>query len=231
MLEKVRGWRASVSDMGLLVGTLYGLSRLLGGISGGRIKLLVYHLTAQPVGDKPSLPPRRGRTIEVREIGIEEALTLPVARPPAVLEARFLQGARCLVASTGGRFLGFLWFVVGPYEEDEVRCLFVPRPQQVASWDFDVFVEASARMGFAFSRLWDEANQLLSSLGIRWSISRISAFNPSSLASHRRLGLVRVATAGFLSVGTVQLTIATLWPYVHLALTPQARPVLEVRAP
>lgn len=219
----------SFRELGLAAGTLYALARMLAVGSGGRVRLHAYHLVAQPVGDIPILPPRRGRGIEVREIGLNEAVALPVERPRTVIEARFRQGARCLMASADGRFLGFLWFLVGPYEEDEVRCRFVPGPQGMASWDFDVFVESSARLGFAFARLWGEANRVLSRLGVEWSISRVSAFNPGSLLSHRRLGLVRVATAVFVGAGPVQLMVATIRPYVHLSLRATSRPTLEVR--
>jgi hypothetical protein len=121
--------------------------------------------------------------------------------------------------------------VRGAYEEDDVRCLFVLEPAGEASWDFDVFVDPTARLGFAFLRLWDEANRLLSSEGVKWSISRISAFNVGSLASHRRLGLRRIASAVFVCVGPVQLMFATCRPYVHLALGAASRPVMRLRAP
>lgn len=220
----------SLRELGWAGGFLYALSRLLAVVSAGRIRLHAYYLVAQPVSGQPALPPRRGRGIVVREIGLDEALSLPVERPREVIEGRFRQGARCLMASADGKFVGFLWFLVGPYEEDEVRCRFVPRPDGAASWDFDVFVEPSARLGFAFGRLWDEANQLLSRLGVVWSISRISAFNAGSLAAHRRLGLVRLATAAFLCAGRVQLMLATVKPYAHLALGTSSRPTIDLRA-
>jgi hypothetical protein len=190
----------------------------------------VYHVVAQRVSAQPVLPPHRGRSIDVAEIFEADALGLPVERPAAVLKSRFRQGARCLMASTAGRFVGFIWFSDHAYEEDEVRCLFVPLPEGRAAWDFDVYVDPSARLGVAFARLWDEANALLSSLGIEWSLSRISAFNADSLAAHQRFDLHRVASALFLCAGCVQLTVATTWPYLHVGLTRSARPVMKVHA-
>ncbi len=222
-----RKWRG-LRELGVLGGSLFACSRVLSRLSGGRVRLFAYHLVAQPVRAERSLPARRGRAIKVREIGLEEALTLPVARPRCVLEDRFAQGARCLMASADGRFLGYLWFLVGPYEEDEVRCRFVPLPERQTAWDFDVFVEPSARLGFAFPRLWDEANQIFSSMGVRWSISRISVFNPGSLASHQRLGLARLASAVYLSAGRVQLMVASARPYVHLTWRASSRPVMQL---
>jgi hypothetical protein len=223
--------RKVLAEMGTCVGLLYLASRALEVVSGGHARLVAYHLVAQPVSIEPVLPARRGRNIVVRELHASEVYDLPVARPRAVLESRFAQNARCLVATSQDRFLGFLWFVQGAYEEDDVRCLFVPEPAGEASWDFDVFVDPTARLGFAFMRLWDEANRLLSSEGARWSISRISAFNVGSLASHRRLGLRRIASAVFVCVGPVQLMFATCRPYVHLAVGAASRPVMRLRAP
>jgi hypothetical protein len=167
----------------------------------------------------------------VREIGEAEAMQLPVERPGEVLTSRFRQGARCLMASQASRFMGFLWFTAGNYEEDEVRCLFVPMPGGQSAWDFDVYVDPSARLGFAFGRLWDEANALYSRMGIRWSLSRISAFNTGSLAAHRHFRPVRVASVVFFSAGSIQLMLATQPPYAHIALTRRRRPVLKVWAP
>jgi hypothetical protein len=220
----------SLGAMGPLVGSAYLFKRLVEVATRGRMRLHLYHLVAQRVLQGPTLPARRGRSIEVREIGPVEAMRLPVKRPAHVLENRFRHGARCLMASTGGRFLGFLWFQLGAYEEDEVRCLFVPAPRGETAWDFDVYVDPSARLGPAFARLWDEANALFSSLGIAWSISRISVFNAGSLAAHRRFGLERVGSAMFLCAGNVQLMVATARPYVHVAFARHARPVLRVAA-
>lgn len=223
--------RAVIAEMGYVIGLLYFASRLMERLFAGRIRLVVYQLVAQPVSNVPALPSRRGRTIEVRELAHDEVYALPVDRPREVLESRFAQNARCLVATSQGRFLGFLWFVRGPYAEDDVRCLFVPDPLGVVSWDFDVFVDPAARLGFAFTRLWDEANRLLSSEGVKWSLSRISAFNVGSLASHRRMGLKRVASAAFLCLGPVQLMCATKWPYVHVSLCRASRPVMRLKVP
>jgi len=208
---------------------LFFADRALRKLSCGRIGIFAYHLVAQPVHERPMLPPRRGKSIDVREIGVDEAVTLPVARPREVLIERYHRGARCLMASTGGRFAGFLWFQTDPYEEDEVRCRFVPGPTGRASWDFDVFVAPSARLSFTFMRLWDEANRILSSSGVRWSISRISVFNHESISAHAGFGLVRLASAVFLCVGSWQLTIATVKPYAHWSFGPRSRPVLELR--
>lgn len=221
---------STLRELGICAGSVYLLKRLLEAAFGARVRVHAYHLVAQPVKPEPVLGPRRGRSIEVREIGLEEAVSLPVPRPRPVVEERFRQGARCLCAYSDGKFLGFLWYLTSPYEEDEVRCRFVPWPQAEAAWDFDVYVEPSARIGLAFARLWDEANARLSSAGVRWSLSRISLFNAGSLAAHGKLGIRRLASAVFVGAGPVQLTLATTWPYVHFALGRHSRPVMRLRA-
>ena len=222
--------RSTLRSLGLAAGLLYALKRALERLSGGHARLHVYYLVAQPVSAQPALPAKRGRSIDVREVSEQEALGLPIDRPRAVIADRFRQKARCLVASKDGRFLGCLWFKLGPYEEDELRCLFVPSPSGAASWDFDVFVDPSARLGLAFARLWDEANSLLSSCGFGWTLSRISAFNTGSLAAHRRFGSKRVGTVGFLCRGPFQLMVSSVKPYVHVAFRRSSRPVIEVGA-
>ena len=231
MLVRLRRWRSGLRAFGPFGAFLYFCKRALERMTSGRARLHVYYLVAQPVAGEPRLPARRGRSIEVAEVGLQEALELPIDRPRRIIEQRFDQGARCLVARSGGRFVGCLWFKIGPYEEDEVRCLFVPQPSGRAAWDFDVYVDPSARLGFGFARLWDEANAILSRAGVEWSISRISAMNPGSLSAHRQLHARRVGTAIFVGLGPAQIMIASVKPYFHATVRPDLRPVLEIGVP
>ncbi|MCC6198362.1 MAG: GNAT family N-acetyltransferase, partial [Burkholderiales bacterium] len=151
-------------------------------------------------------------------------------RPAEVIAARFAQGARCLAAAKQGRLAGFLWFVVGPYEEDEVRARFVPEPAGAASWDFDVMVLPQYRMGRLFSYLWTRANAELAKAGVRHTMSRISAFNAGSLASHQRLGATIAGSALFVCAGRLQVMRSSLRPHWHVSWRPDQRPVLIVAA-
>ena len=90
-----------------------------------------------------------------------------------------------------------MWISTGPYDEDEVRARFDPRPQGRAAWDYDIFIVPEERGGLLFVRLWDAAYELLRARGYLWSLSRISSFNlaSTSLTSEngrpsRRLGRV-----------------------------------------
>lgn len=228
---RLRSLGVSLRSFGAIDGTMYLTTRIAERATRGAIRIRRYYLVAQPVTGVAVLPPHRGRSIEVQEATPASVDDLPVDRPRAVLAARFAQGARCLVARTQGRFLGFIWFVVGPYVEDEVRCVFEPRPAAASAWDFDVFVAPAARFSLTLPRLWDEANKQLAGAGVRWSMSRISAFNMDSLTAHRRLGAVVVGSATFFCAWGMQLMISTVRPYLHLSVDGRARPTIGVVPP
>jgi hypothetical protein len=209
-------------------GPLYLLTRALEGTPFG---VHAYHLVAQPVPDRPLLPPGRGRTIEVRLLGRGDPAFAGLPLTAAVLDYRFDQNALCLGAFKGGAVIGCLWLCLGPYVEDEVRCRFVPLPAGATSWDFDVYLLPAHRVGFGFARLWDEANSLLRQRGVAWSISRISILNTKSLAAHDKLGIRTLATALFLRIGKLQAMLASVPPYVHLSATAASVPTLDLTAP
>ena len=145
-------------------------------------------------------------------------------RPAAVIRARFEQGSTCLAAFKDERFIGFLWLLLGSYQEDEVRARFIPLPAGRAAWDFDVYVAPDSRLGLAFPRLWDEANYFLGKNNVQWTCSRISAFNAGSLGSHARLGTLSMGSAIFLCAGRWQVTFASILPYFHLSSHPGSFP-------
>lgn len=220
----------AVRRLGVIDGTLYLASRALARASRGRVRMVKYHLVAQPI------PPSRLRqaaagALRIAPAAAGDAWTRHFPRPDAVIARRYADGATCLVASSNDRFAGFLWLCFGPYEEDEVRCRFVPLPAGRTSWDFDVYVDPAFRMGRTFTRLWDAANDLLRERGVRWTLSRISAFNSESRRAHQRFGGERIATATFVCAGSAQLMLASVSPFVHLALHRDARPILRLAVP
>ncbi len=218
----------TLRQMGWLDTGLYALDRLLNKVSKGGTRLYKYYLVAQPVAKASLLPPGRGAQIQVRPIGAQDAGAKQFPRPAAAIEARYAQGARCLAAFRDDRFIGYLWLSLDGYQEDEVRARFTPAPG--AAWDFDVYVAPDCRLGFAFLRLWDEANRLLADNDIRWSCSRISAFNAGSRDVHARLGTVSLGSAVFLRAGRWQAMLATLPPYFHLSPHPAAFPEFRLDA-
>lgn len=214
----------TLRQLGWLNTGLYTLDRLLAKISKGGVRLYKYYLVAQPVAKASLLPPGRGMQIEVRVIREQDEAVSLFPRPAAVIKARFKQGAMCLAAFKDEQFIGFLWLMLGSYQEDEVRARFTPLPARQAAWDFDVFVTTDFRLGFTFPRLWDEANRILTGNNIRWSCSRISAFNAVSRESHARLGTVSLGSTVFLCAGRWQAMFATIPPYFHLSPHPAIFP-------
>lgn len=221
--------RATLRNLGLLDGSLYLMGRLLQRVSLGRARLISYHLVAQPVAERDSLPPKRAVRFQVRRLLPMEAGYLPFPRPRHVIESRFRQGADCFGAFRDSELVGFIWLRLGPYVEDEVRCVFDPRPAESTAWDFDIWVRPDLRLSPLFARLWDEANRYLRERGVRWTFSRIAGSNVQSVAAHRRMGARFLGRATFLVIGSVQLTLSSLAPYMHLslrrsALGPRFRP-------
>lgn len=206
-----------LQQWGWLNTSLFMLNRILAVISGGRLRLYRYHLIAQPVAKAAFLPPGRGKKIEIRLVQEHDEIIKEFPRPVKAIQARFRQGAQCLVALKEGQFVGFLWLLIGNYEEDEVRARFIPLPEGQAAWDFDVYVAPDFRLGLTFLRLWDQANRILCDNGILWSCSRISAFNTGSLGAHARLGTLSLGSAIFFCAGQSQITLASVSPYFHLS--------------
>ncbi len=214
-------------DLGAVGALCYVLYRLCAR-TGGFAALHRYLLVVQPVPAAPLLPARRGRSIAVRRIDPRDAALRRLPLDEKVLNYRAGQGAVCFGAFKDGELIGCLWLCLGPYEEDEVRCRFHPLPQGRASWDFDVYLDPRHRSGLGFARLWDTANAFLRERGVLCSWSRISAFNPASLAAHARLGATVTGRATFFRLGPCQLMAASLPPYLHLSLGRQSRPDLRL---
>jgi hypothetical protein len=198
---------------------------------GARYPIVKYYFVAQPVPEKPLLPPRRGRSVDVRRVARGDPALADLPLTDAVLRFRFGQDAVCFGAFQDGVIVGCLWLCLGRYDEDEVRCRFVLRPEGRTAWDFDVYVVPAARGGFAFMRLWDEANAYLRGLGVGWSLSRISAFNVKSLGAHGNLGARRIAGALFFRIGALQLMFSASSPFFHLSASERQVPRLTLTAP
>lgn len=220
-------WRTaatSLVQLGGLNGCLYCISRVLQRLSAERWDLYKYQFVAQTVGAAP-LCGKRGRDIHVYRYAHRDELPCGYPRPASVLRQRDAQGAVSLAAFRGDCLVGFLWILLDGYQEDEVRARYVLASPH-SSWDFDVWIDPDERLGLTFARLWDEANLLLRARAVRWTCSRISAFNSASLRAHAHIGTVHLGSATFLRCGRWQWMCATLAPYLHLSWRPGAFPRL-----
>lgn len=221
--------RNTYDQLGALDGSLYYLSLLLNRGSLGHARLVRYYLVAQPIHGAAACRPSAKNPIV--ELTPDDPLIPRFPRPQEVIARRMRDKAQCFVARSGDEFTGFLWLAYGAYDEDEVRCRYELADSDACVWDYDVHVEPKHRIGRTFARLWDAANAHLSARGIRWSMSRISAFNPTSLAAHGRLGIDRLCSATFLCIGPLQLSFISAAPWFHVSLSADSRPILSLAAP
>ena len=193
-------------------------------------KINRYFFVAQPVATSPFLPPRRGRSIDIRILQPDESALRDLPLSDTVLRYRFDQNAICFGAFQDKSIVGCLWLCPATYNEDEVRCRYELNPETSTAWDFDVYVAPAARGGFAFLKLWDAANAYLREQKITWSLSRISAFNPVSLRTHQNIGARRFVSAVFLRLGCLQLMVSSVKPCVHLSFSSNHIPKLALSA-
>ncbi len=206
-----------IRDMGWKDGALYTIARIIHSISWGHAELRKYYFVSQPIPDNLLLPAKRGASIVVNQVDSRHPLVSRFPRPAQIVAQRFARGALCFMATKDDQFVGFLWLQRGGYLEDEVRGLFTPLPANQVAWDFDVHVEPEYRSGFVFARLWDTANGFLREAKVKWSVSRISAFNPGSINSHLRLGAFPIGSAYFLCLGRFQLSLCSVAPFIHFS--------------
>jgi hypothetical protein len=226
-----RKLRALIRELGWTNAALYALD-LLALAATGRRFLIRYHIVAQPITDRPAIATRsRGGSVEVRELGPVDPALADLPLTPEVVRSRFAQNSVCFAAFRNARIVGCLWLCLGAYLEDEVRARFEPAPRDRAVWDYDVYVRPEHRLGVVFIRLWEVASDYLRHRGYRWSVSRISAFNPRSLASHLRLGAIPCGSLTVLCAKRVQLSFSTYAPRVHLSLGPRSMPHYRIAAP
>jgi hypothetical protein len=227
-MNPLRKFRGAARELGAANAVFLALHRALG-CAGGALHR--YRFVAQPVRSTPLLAAARGRSIEVRQVALDDPALQAMPLTREVIDRRGALGAVCFGAFKGGAMIGCLWLCFDRYEEDEVRCRFELRPEGRIAWDFDVYLQAEHRLGPGFARLWDAANAYMRERGVGWTMSRISSYNPQSLASHARLGAVSVGEGAFLCFGRVQVAFLSLPPYVYLSTGPASAPTLVLRPP
>jgi hypothetical protein len=203
-------------EFGFGAGLLYVLGRLLEAISP-QLGLYVYELVAQPIPEEPLLPVRLRSAFQIREIraGDPDIQLMPARQE--IKASRFAQGAVCLGAYRRDRLIGYLWLCSGTYHEDEVRCTYVLSQPERSVFDFDLYIFPEHRLGRGFAALWDGAGDYLRTRGVDFTFSRLTRFNLQSRRAHAHLGSRRVASAVFLKIGTIELMIATIAPFLHVS--------------
>ncbi|MBU2709929.1 hypothetical protein [Zooshikella harenae] len=206
-----------VHELGWLNAFLYSIHRGINKLHR-RCRIIKYYLYSQPISTKALLPESRGKQFIIQEITASDQQHWPdFPCPERVVHYRFNQHARCFAAYKNNQFQGYIWYTPGTYQEDEVRCFFEPLPSKTSVWDFDVYIVPHARMSLAFPKLWDTLCAHHRSNNVKWTLSRISAFNKESICAHERLGAKRVGSATFICVGKCQLMLSSHAPWIYIS--------------
>lgn len=224
----ISAWTRYSGSVGGPTTILWCLATGIQRVSRGRCRLVRYIVVAQPVPSQPLVSARRSRGIETRRLEPCDRALSAFPRAPEVYENRFAQGAVAYGAFSNGEPAGFIWFTLGAYEEDEVRCTFHAEPAATTAWDFDVYIAPRYRLTSVFARLWEAAGAHMRAAGVRWAVSRISAFNAHSIASHRRLGAVDCGIVNFLCIGSLQISIGSLSPRLRFSWCERDKPSFRV---
>jgi len=218
----------TLRDLGARHAALYWLDKVVATPTRGGVRLRHYLFVTQRLKQRPAAT---DANFVVRPLVGDDPVTAQFPVSAAVVRRRLEQGSTCLVASLDGHFAGYLWFHLGPYQEDEVRCRFVPWPAGRVAWDFDVYIVPRLRATRAFSRLWQAAERQLLGLGTTHSASRIASYNAASVRSHLRSGAVVSGSAIFLTIGRAQIMIAPGGVPRSTSCTWTSEPELRVAIP
>jgi L-amino acid N-acyltransferase YncA len=219
--------RSTVRSLGWSDTLTYILAVLIARLTRHRGRLLKYYFVAQPVPPATSPVSGTSGSTHFYRADAPDAVIGQAARPESVIRQRFEQRAHCIVAERDGELVGCIWLCPQQYREDEVRCVYRWTPAASAMWDFDVYIAPRWRISRLFARLWERAHAGLRADGVRWTLSRIDAFNAGSLAAHRKLGAQPLARGWFLVLGRVQLSILSVAPFVHLTCRRNGGPRLS----
>lgn len=223
----LRKARETILELGWLNGGLCLIERALSRC-GTTVSIGKYYLVAQPVAAGRLVPERRGQAFSILTLEGDHPLLHDLNRPPDEIARRLAGGAVCFLALREGRVIGHLWVTRSPYLEPHHRTCFVPYPANSVAWDFDMVIVPEERLGIAFARLWDHANEFLRASGAAWTCSRVSAFNSASLRAHTRLGMRVLHSIYYFGVGSVQVMVGDARPFLSISLARRSAPEVIV---
>lgn len=222
--------RDNYRSLGLSDSFWYACHSLLQAVSSD-FALEKHYVVAQSTSRDHRLQRDHGKSITMREIMRDDAVLRSIPRDMDLIAMRFDQSARCFGAFKDEQLVGVIWLQENSYTEDEIRCQFVWSPKEAAVWSFDVFILPEHRMGLAFVKLWNDIDARLRKQGVLWTLSRISAFNLRSRASHQRLGLRVVGSCVFIILKNWQVMLSSRRPFLHLSISPRQYPRVALKAP
>lgn len=198
-------------ELGLGHFLFFCINRIISLSSNGNARIERYIMASQPISKTPRLPPHRGKDIRVVELYPGDNLLSELPRSEEVISERFKQGSHCLAATKDGHIVAFLWLIFDGYNEDMARVRY-ELPSNEYVWDYDVYVYPEHRLGFTFAKLWDGADAWLRNRNVKYSFSRISAFNPASRFSHGSLGALGLGITNIVILGRWEIMWSTFKP-------------------
>lgn len=204
-------------EFGGVVGSLYLVDRMLKQLSPNW-GVYPYAFVVQPIPDQPLLPPALSKNICVARLSPSGPWLDKIAVPDQVMADRFARGFCGIAVLRKGELVGYAWWSVASYPEQEVRCKFELREPVHAVFDFDVHVMPEHRMGLGFMSVWHAFAEELRREGVQRSYSRISRFNLASLRAHARLGARPIGRAIFVRAGALTLTLMGRFPFLRVTL-------------
>lgn len=201
----------SIKDHGLRISCAYALHRLLVKLGWGQVHY--YGFFAQHLAEA-ELP----RAYHAQIIEAPGPVAHLIGLPEGVAKARHEAGAICVGTYYDGQLIGALWFAPLPFDEDEVAAVYEngASQQEGFCWDFGVYIAPDWRASRAFAATWTAGANFMRSMGYMQSLSRISLFNSASASAHKRMGAREFGRAWFIHLGSKQISISNLRPWLHI---------------
>lgn len=209
--------KSLINELGITNTISYLFSRVFNSVFG--IEMTHYIFYSQPISSKKRVSEKKLAQYEFQVCDQNSQIISQLDRPLEVIETRFKQGAICLLAKKEDLLLGCIWLVKQRYIEDQIRASYYFPDDTI--WDFDVFVIPKKRLTPLFAALWDTADNLMLEQNINKSISRILAYNSSSIKSHTSAGASKIGWLIALSRNNFQITFHSLAPFIHIATSKQ----------
>ena len=221
----------SIRERSALGAVLHVIDVALCTLSRGRCRLRGYTLIAQAIGIGTLTLTRRHAGTVIQSVTPQHPLARHIPRSDRVNLQRWATGSECLAATVNGNFAGSVWTARTRYIDDEVRCAYELADAVHTVWNFDPYLAPRYRGGGTCTRLWQAVDSHLQAEGIEWSFSRIALLNPASMAAPRRMHAQRVGTAVFLSLGSLQVSLFSISPFVHVGARHHSLPTVRLNVP
>ncbi|MCB2100916.1 MAG: GNAT family N-acetyltransferase [Rhodobacterales bacterium] len=195
---------------------------------GGWLHLDRCHYYVEPVPDKPKVPERLFRGLEVRTLAPDDLAGQVVPLTAETVARRLAAGNVGLGVYAKGDLIGYGWLNPGLHDDEMYRARFRPLPEGKVAWSYDFWVKPEVRGGLVFACLNEAHYAHMRDHGLTHAVSYIQATNQASLASHERMGAYRIGSSTFVVLFGAWLVLSTVPPRLSLSFRRQGRPTLAL---